>query len=249
MNNELLFAGEDDNPEVFETVDGEGPLVGKPSIFIRLFGCNLRCGMFASADSPYGCDSYISWSKKHRVSFEELDKIFEERNYVEKFRGGTYLKVSGGEPTLRQQPILDYIAYFSEKYGFIPRIDVETNCTITPVADWQEKYNATFTVSPKLSTNGDAIEKTYKPETIQWHVDHMSSFKFVVTRSEDIDEIWTKFVTPFNIPKHRIWLMPCCGSRAEHIERAPAVVEYAKALGVNFSPRLHLLLWDLALRV
>ena len=43
--------------------------------------------------------------------------------------------------------------------------------------------------------------------------------------------------------------MPCCGSRKEHIERAPAVVEYAKALRVNFSPRLHLLVWDKALSV
>jgi len=43
--------------------------------------------------------------------------------------------------------------------------------------------------------------------------------------------------------------MPCCGSREEHIKNAPAVAEYAKALNVNFSPRLHLLLWNLALRV
>jgi hypothetical protein len=32
--------------------------------------------------------------------------------------------------------------------------------------------------------------------------------------------------------------MPCCGSRKEHIENAPAVAEYAKAMNVNFSPRL-----------
>ena len=35
----------------------------------------------------------------------------------------------------------------------------------------------------------------------------------------------------------------------EHIKAAPAVAEYAKAMNVNFSPRLHLLIWDMALKV
>ena len=43
--------------------------------------------------------------------------------------------------------------------------------------------------------------------------------------------------------------MPCSGSRVEHVKNAPAVAEYAKAMNVNFSPRLHLLLWDMALKV
>ena len=43
--------------------------------------------------------------------------------------------------------------------------------------------------------------------------------------------------------------MPCCGSRKEHVEKAAAVAEYAKGMNVNFSPRLHLLLWDMALKV
>ena len=30
-------------------------------------------------------------------------------------------------------------------------------------------YNATFTTSPKLTTNGDPEEKTYKPEVLKYH--------------------------------------------------------------------------------
>ena len=29
--------------EIFLTIQGEGPMVGIPSIFIRLGGCNLAC--------------------------------------------------------------------------------------------------------------------------------------------------------------------------------------------------------------
>ena len=73
-----------------------------------------------------------------------------------------------------------------------------------------------------------------------------------ILKDRDIEEIWRKYVEDkegINVPLDRIWFMPCCGSREEHIERAPAVAEYAKAMHVNFSPRLHLLLWNMALKV
>jgi 3-deoxy-manno-octulosonate cytidylyltransferase (CMP-KDO synthetase) len=92
----------------------------------------------------------------------------------------------------------------------------------------------------------------YKPEVLKWHKEHNSGFKFVINVSEDIDEIWRKYVTDengINIPLNRIWFMPCCGSRQEHIEKAPVVAEYAKAMHVNFSPRLQLLIYNKALKV
>ena len=58
-----------------------------------------------------------------------------------------------------------------------------------------------------------------------------------------------KYVEKFDIPTGRVWLMPCAGSRAEHIEKAPMVAELAKKYHFNFSPRLHLLVWDMALKV
>ena len=56
-------------------------------------------------------------------------------------------------------------------------------------------------------------------------------------------------IKEINVPLDRIWFMPCCGSRKEHIENAFAVAEYAKSMNVKFSPRLHLLIWDMALKV
>ena len=53
----------------------------------------------------------------------------------------------------------------------------------------------------------------------------------------------------FDIPRDRIWLMPCAGSRVEHIERAEEIADLAKAHHFKFSPRLHLLIWDMALKV
>lgn len=249
IEKETIFLSDD---KIFYTVEGEGEFVGQPSVFMRMSMCNLTCKGFASDNSPNGCDSFISWSVKNKMTFKDIFNLLEEKQYVEHLRNRAIFKLTGGEPIIQEKQLLKFMEAFVIRYGFIPRIDFETNATIQPDERWVTEFNATFTTSPKLTTNGDPEEKTYKPEVLKWHKEHNSGFKFVITSDRDIEEIWRKYVedkSGINVPLNRIWFMPCCGSRKEHIERAPAVVEYAKAMHVNFSPRLHLLVWDLALRV
>jgi 7-carboxy-7-deazaguanine synthase len=246
---ETIFLSDD---LIFYTLEGEGEYIGQPSVFMRMSMCNLTCIGFASEDSPNGCDSFISWSVKNKKTFNEIFQLMEEGNHVTHLREGAIWKLTGGEPMIQQKQLLKLVEAFVEKYSFTPRIDFETNATLTPDERWVSEFNATFTTSPKLTTNGDPEEKTYKPEVLRWHKEHNSGFKFVINRSEDIEEIWRKYVNDkedINVSLNRIWFMPCCGSREEHIVKAPAVAEYAKAMHVNFSPRLHLLLWNMALKV
>ena len=249
INTETLILSDD---KIFYTIEGEGEFVGQPSVFMRMSMCNLTCKGFASEDSPHGCDSFISWSVKNKMTFVEIFQVMEEKGYIEHLKNRAILKLTGGEPLVQQKQLLKFVECFKERYEFIPRIDFETNATIMPDELWKLKYNATFTTSPKLTTNGDPEEKTYVPKVLKWHVAHESGFKFVITSDRDIEEIWRKYVKDLesiNIPLHRIWFMPCCGSREEHVERAVAVAEYAKAMHVNFSPRLQLIIWNKALRV
>lgn len=248
----LLFAGENNEPEIFFTLEGEGEYIGQPSVFMRFFGCNLTCRGFVSKDSPHGCDSYISWSKKNKISFNDTYKLLEKHNYINKLKDGAILKYTGGEPLIRQKQLLKFTEFLTDKLGMVPKIDFETNATLLPDERWVVDFNASFTTSPKLPSNGDPVEKTYVPDVLKWHADHYSGFKFVINSDKDIEHIWAHYVDDklgINVETNRIWLMPCCGSREEHIEKAPAVAEYAKALCVNFSPRLHLLLWNKALKV
>ena len=238
--------------KIFYTIEGEGEYVGKPSVFMRLAMCNLTCKGFASEDSPNGCDSFVSWSVKNKMTFQEIFEMMEDNNYVEHLRHKAILKLTGGEPLIQQKQLLKFIEAFQDRYHFIPTIDFETNATIMPVQDWVERWKATFTTSPKLTSNGDPEEKTYTPEVLKWHVAHNSGFKFVVTSDKDLEEIWRKYMEDdkgINVPKERVWFMPCCGSREEHIKNALAVAEYAKSMHVNFSPRLQLVIWDKALKV
>jgi 7-carboxy-7-deazaguanine synthase len=248
-DSETIFLSDD---LIFYTLEGEGEYIGQPSVFMRMSMCNLTCIGFASEDSPNGCDSFISWSVKNKRTFNEIFQLMEEGNHVTHLREGAIWKLTGGEPMIQQKQLLKFVEAFIEKYNFTPRIDFETNATLMPDERWVTEFNATFTTSPKLTTNGDPEEKTYKPEVLKWHKEHNSGFKFVISSSEDIEEIWRKYVKDkegINVSLDRVWFMPCCGSREEHIEKAPAVAEYAKAMHVNFSPRLHLLLWNMALKV
>jgi organic radical activating enzyme len=249
INTESLFLSDD---KVFYTIEGEGEYVGKPSVFMRMSMCNLTCIGFSSPDSPNGCDSFVSWSVKNKMTFAEIFKIMEDNNYVQHLADGAILKLTGGEPLIQQKQLIKFVKAFMQKYEILPIIDFETNATLMPDPEWRELYGATFTTSPKLRSNGDPEDKTYKPEVLKWHSENNSGFKFVINSDKDIEEIWEKYVDDkygINIPRNRIWFMPCCGSRQEHSERSAAVAEYAKALHVNFSPRLQLVIWNKALRV
>jgi len=75
--------------ETFVSLQGEGKLVGVPSWFVRLSGCNLRC---VWCDTPYA-----SWEARGvRLGVDDL--IEEGRGVVA--RGVRHLVLTGGEPML-----------------------------------------------------------------------------------------------------------------------------------------------------
>jgi organic radical activating enzyme len=242
-----IFLSDD---KIFYTIEGEGEYVGQPSVFMRLSMCNLTCKGFASADSPNGCDSFVSWSVKNRFTIDEVLNLLESSGYVTHLMHNAIWKITGGEPLIQQKALLELVQAFAKRFGFIPRIDFETNATIMPDERWKV-YKATFTTSPKLSNNGDPEEKRYKPVVLKWHVQNGSGFKFVINEPKDLDEVFEKYIhkEEVNIPRNRVWLMPCCGSRAEHVQKAELVASLCKEHDFNFSPRLQLIIWDKALKV
>ena len=65
---ETIYLSDD---KIFYTVEGEGELVGYPSVFMRLSMCNLTCqGICIRGSSPHGCDSFISWSVKNKFTLK-----------------------------------------------------------------------------------------------------------------------------------------------------------------------------------
>lgn len=255
---------------VFYTLEGEGEYVGWPSVFMRLSMCNLTCIGFKSEDAPFGCDSYVSWSKKNKMTFEEIAQYFEQHGYHERLRQGALLKITGGEPFIQQKNLLEFVKFIHARWGFsdfsgtrgVPLeemnkphfyIDFETNGTLMPDPEWRQsgKWNCTFTTSPKLSNNGDPVEKRFKPDVLRYLVEHDACFKFVARKESDLDEVFKYFIDnpEIGLPRSRVWVMPMCGSREELIKVGPVVAEICKKYGFKFSNRLHLQVWDRALKV
>lgn len=236
---------------IFYTIEGEGRYVGYPSVFMRLSMCNLTCQGFKSKDSPFGCDSFASWSVKNKMTFNEIFAILDKNGYIEHLKNGAIFKITGGEPFIQQKALLEFMKAFVQRYEFRPIIDFETNGTIMPDEDWINLFGASFTVSPKLTNNGDPEEKRYKPEVLRQHVSYSSCFKFVVRNRADVEEIIARYIKEpsINVPTSMVWLMPCCGSRQEQAQVSAEVAELCKEYRLIFSPRLHLMIWDKALKV
>lgn len=253
---------------VFYTLEGEGKWIGYPSVFMRLSMCNLTCIGFKSEDAPFGCDSYVSWSKKNKMTFEETAQFFEKNGYHEHLKKGAILKLTGGEPFIQQKNLLEFVNFIHERWGFSDfdqcvdveecnkpslLIDFETNGTIMPDERWIDtgKWICTFTTSPKLSNNGDPADKRYKPDVLRYLAGSDACFKFVVKQESDLDEIYKNYINheDIKLDPRNIWIMPMCGSRKELIEIAPVVAEICKKHNFNFSNRMHLQIWDKALKV
>src|SRR6478752_7603525 len=72
--------------ELFYSIQGEGKLVGMPSVFVRASGCNLRCTW---CDTPYA-----SWEPEGEEM--EVGSIVEK---VQEF-GRRHVVLTGGEPMI-----------------------------------------------------------------------------------------------------------------------------------------------------
>ena len=95
--------------ELFFSIQGESTRAGRPFVFIRLTGCNLRCSY---------CDTKYAFRKGQ---LQSIDRIVTS---VKKF-GCPDVEITGGEPLLQEET--PRLAENLLRQGF--RVLVETNGT------------------------------------------------------------------------------------------------------------------------
>ncbi len=218
--------------EIFSSIQGEGRLLGIPSVFIRTSGCNLRC---VWCDTPY-----TSWKPEgEEWSLEEI--LAETKGYPSK-----HVVVTGGEPFLARE-IEKLTARLRQKDY---HITIETAATIfKPVA-----CNL-ISMSPKLSNS--TPWKREKGKFARMHEEHRLNLpvirrfasrydyqlKFVVERRRDFTEIQGILRRLKNIDPSRVLIMSQGRTKRELREKAPWIADLCKTHGFCYTPRLQIELY------
>lgn len=218
--------------EVFYSIQGEGALVGVPSVFIRTSGCNLRC---VWCDTPY-----TSWNPEGAEQ-----SVADLMDRVRAAGIAAHVVVTGGEPMVAPQ-IVELTRALKEAGK---HITVETAGTVDQAVECD-----LMSISPKLS-NSTPRERDggrwaaqhdrlrYRPEVLSsLMARYPYQLKFVISAPDDLPEL-NRLVNEVKADRSRIILMPEGTNRAIVLERSLWLTEICKSEGYRFSPRLHIDLW------
>lgn len=212
--------------EIFHSVQGEGGLVGVPSVFVRSSGCNLRC---VWCDTPYA-----SWRPEGED--RPVSSILNEVTRL----GARHVVVTGGEPMIAP----DIVALTEGLRRLGLDITIETAGTVfAPV------LCDLMSISPKLSNSTPLGDPHWAPRHDRLRIQPdvlrrlMDSYdyqlKFVVASPGDLDEI-RPLVERLAADPSKVFLMPEGREASLLRERALWIVEICKREGFRFSPRLHI---------
>ncbi len=217
-------------PEIFASIQGEGASAGRPSTFVRLGNCNLRCGW---------CDTAYTWDWDRYDRSEHLlpQTVDDVLAVVEGFEPDNVV-ITGGEPLVQRhtlRPLVDAL----RTRGY--RLEVETNGTIGP-GELRGLINQ-WNVSPKLAHSGNDGLIRIRPEVLrEFAAEAGSVFKFVVQNESDLAEV-EAIVAESGMPVERVLLMPEGRTASELQARGPWLADICTKRGYRFSHRLHILIW------
>lgn len=211
---------------MFESIQGEGNVIGMPSIFVRMYGCNLTCSW---------CDTKYSWVGQ-KMAEEGIDyarmsskQILQEISEFD----ASLVTITGGEPLL--QPV-EHLIKSLVNAGY--EVLIETNGTIKPSKELR-KLVSIWSVSPKTSNAGFSIK--YNLEWLQNVRDYYLKF-VVVNPREDVKEILS-FLQQRNIDHSKVILQPD-GTNEDYVSALRDLMDFAKEeLQLRVLPQLHRLVW------
>lgn len=262
---------QDDSPDTgFKSpgvIQGEGKLIGVPSLFIRTSGCNLRCVWYGLDGEGSFCDTPYSSHKPEKAFWAISDIIQVVKNNTN--NGVRHIVISGGEPTMQTKPLIELLKRLKEE-GY--HTTIETNAII--YNDEIAQYTDLVSMSPKLASS-DPIEDKFNGspyvhsqkweerhkrdrrniDTIQKYInkkrfDGDFQLKFVVSCMNDIIEIENDFLGHLNgwTPQDVV-IMPEGTDTDTLSTHTRWLLEEVVKRGWRFSPRLHIDLWGHARRV
>jgi len=215
---------------IWYTIQGEGPFVGCPAIFVRLAGCNLRC---------FWCDTNFEHGKPYNVN-ELADKIL---SYA-KIHPCRFIVLTGGEPLL--QPVKELINH-PALAGF--SFQIETAGSYWPIGG----------VTMNGTTNAERLSIVCSPKTgmvvsaLRHHGLFNVYWKYIVRAVEPVADdglpMMSTQIEGRHLPLFRPISIQAPQTRARifvqgcdegNDSKTTANVEYAKSIALQYGFRLSL---------
>ena len=244
--------------EIFgPTIQGEGKLVGTPSIFIRFGKCNFKCAGFnveyetPSGKKKFACDSYYAVDTEFRGSWNSynsyLDIVSKINNllisYDYQFK--IDIVITGGEPLLYWNNI-EFQRLLKHYIENGHKVTIETNASLNIELSEDYQKQILFSMSVKLSNSLEKLKKRVNKTTLNNILSNSkeSYLKFVIG-DDFLDSAILEIQDILkDIPKCEVFLMPLGDSAKKIDENSLEVINLAIKYGFKYSDRLHIRVWN-----
>lgn len=216
--------------EIFETVEGEGMAAGFPTVFVRVFHCNLRC---------HWCDTPYSYAPA-KPDFEATIAEIIER--ITKYKSKR-ICFTGGEPLIHREKSAALLVEMA-RLNHIVDIHIETNGSIDliPFANLRKEHPSLtkkmrFIMDYKLTASG---ERTKMVDHNFRYLRDDDEIKFVIASEKDFaeaKEVIAQFYDAGQILFSPVWeTMPPRRLVEKVLENG--------LVDVKVSLQLHKIIWD-----
>jgi len=199
--------------EIFHSIQGESSHAGRPCVFVRLTGCNLRC---------VWCDSEYTFTGGERIALEDV--VARVKAY-----GCNLVEITGGEPLAQAEafPLIERLCdegmeVLIETSGSIDTTDVDPR--------------AKLILDIKCPGSGEAGKNLW---TNLEHLRPHDELKFVIADREDY-EFAKQIIEQYRLDRWTVLLSPVWGTMDM---KALAEWMLADRLPARFQTQLHKHIW------
>ncbi|MDX9786044.1 MAG: radical SAM protein [Desulfobacterales bacterium] len=201
--------------EIFYSIQGESLHAGRPCVFVRLSGCNLRCTY---------CDSTYAYDEGREFSIPDI---------IESVRlfSCHLVEITGGEPLLQPETTTLIKALLNEGFSVL----LETNGSFDI---GKTDSRCVRIIDIKCPSSGESQSICYKNFE---RITTQDQFKFVIADRADFDfAVKTAGLIPETIPRDHLLFSPVYGKLSPNL-----LAEWILAahLPVRLHLQLHKIIW------